>query len=281
MSEQAQIFKYLESISEVIPCPFYWINAGGKFVGINSLCVIATGSLSKEYIIGKTVHELYQNQEIADKLQHDIDKIIKTGEISRLEDEIVDVSTGKARYYMATRAPLRDSANNIIGVVGTSTEITAEKEAEELRIKNKQHELENQLLQLENEKYQIEKKAQEKLIQFVDNISNMIQRFKLDTVNKKLGLTNNSIAKSEKVTLTRREEQVLYFIAMGKSPKEIATILGKFENKIISDATIGGMINKQLYPKLGVASYGQLVDKATSLGLIHFIPDSLKDFFMV
>ncbi|MFN8769358.1 MAG: amino acid adenylation domain-containing protein, partial [Neisseriaceae bacterium] len=132
LSEKQQVFNYLTSIAETVPCLFYWMDLDGRYAGINYMCINAVGAPSKEYIIGKTIYELYQDKEIADTLQHSFDKVITTGEIQQCEDKIIDVSTRKIRYYMATRVPLRNSSGEIVGVVGTSIEITAEKEAEML-----------------------------------------------------------------------------------------------------------------------------------------------------
>ena len=46
------------------------------------------------------------------------------------------------------------------------------------------------------------------------------------------------------------------------------------ENKKIAPATVGAMINKQLYPKFGVFNVGQLIEKANFLNLIPFMPES-------
>ncbi|WP_448937133.1 PAS domain-containing protein, partial [Escherichia coli] len=80
--------------------------------------------------IGKNSYELYNNIEVADVLQKDINQVIETGKTSITEDKIIDVATGKYKYFSATRAPLYDKIGKIIGVIGTSIDITAEKELE-------------------------------------------------------------------------------------------------------------------------------------------------------
>lgn len=130
------IFEYLESIAEFIPASFYWLDLNGRFINLNNRTVTAVGAKTKEEVIGKTVYELYQDQEVAKKLQQDIDKVIKTEQPSLTEDRILDVTTRKFRYFSATRGPLRGKTGQLIGIMGVSIEITAEKEAEQLKIES-------------------------------------------------------------------------------------------------------------------------------------------------
>jgi DNA-binding CsgD family transcriptional regulator len=110
----------------------------------------------------------------------------------------------------------------------------------------------------------------------MDNIVTLIQSHKVNILNDKLGISEqNTFFPSEYVRLSKREEQVLYLLSMGKSPKEIAKILSKLENKSFSPKTVASVINKQLYVKLDVSNYSQLLEKATKLNLIQFMPKSL------
>ena len=70
--------------------------------------------------------------------------------------------------------------------------------------------------------------------------------------------------------LNKREQEILYFISLNKSPKEIASILGVREQKTLAPATIQAIITKQLYVKFGVYSVSNLIEKASFLGLIPF-----------
>lgn len=161
--------------------------------------------------------------------------------------------------------PLINKQGKVIGVLGISLDITAKKEVEQLRI--------------ENENYKTEKKTQEKFLTFIGDISSLIQQYKMDIVNKTMGIkeiSKNSIFNS--IKLTKREEEIIYFLAMGKSPKEISIILTKIYNKTIGTSTINSMINKRLYPKLDVHNISDLIEKATYLKLIPFIPNGLANY---
>lgn len=140
MIEQEQIFKHLDFIAQMVPAPFYWLDLQGRFIGLNNKVLEAVGVTDKKEVLGKSVYELYKNEDVADKLQRDIENVIMTGKSSHLEDKIIDVSTGRFRYYMATRSPIFNDKGDVIAVVGTSIETTAEKEAERLELENKGHE---------------------------------------------------------------------------------------------------------------------------------------------
>lgn len=202
MKKNEPIFEYLESIAELIPVPFYWLDVNAVYLGLNTLSVEGLGALKKEDIIGKDTYGLYKNKEVADKLQTTIDEVLCTGVQSQTEDRNIDM-TGRVRYFSSTRAALRNKKNEIIGIVGTSIEITAEKEKfiaekETERLKHENHKLEaqnklnqiilekeaaeserlrleNQVHKLENEKHKIAAKEQERFKKIVGQVVHDIQ----------------------------------------------------------------------------------------------------------
>ena len=255
----SHIAEYFLDIIDLVDDSVYWKDENGYYLGCNLFGLKKLGFNCQNDIIGKTDYDLF-DKKVADKFKKNDLKVMKENVEVSFEEEIL--LNGKRLFNLSRKKPLYNKNKLIIGTIGITIDITAKKEAHALKI--------------ENSLYQAEKKAQESFIKFIDEMLNMIHKFKFNAVNKKLGLRNKTSQMYSSVKLTKREEQILYFLAIGKSPKEIATILSKFENKTISDATVGGMINKQLYPKLEVASYGQLIDRATNLGLIPFIPKSLS-----
>ncbi|HLX53005.1 MAG TPA: amino acid adenylation domain-containing protein, partial [Aquella sp.] len=193
MKKKEPIFEYLESIAELIPAPFWWSDVEGRIMGLNTLSLQGTGASDKADIVGKTLYEIYKDIHIADKLQNEIQIVIHTGKSTQTEDVTADVITGKLKYYSATRAPLRNKKNEIIGIVGTSIEITAQKEAEKLRHENRKLEAQNKLnqvmlekeaaeaerLRLENELHKLEKdkhKAESERLQ----LENALQKLEND-----------------------------------------------------------------------------------------------------
>ena len=154
------IFTALQTVEPVMPTPFYWMDATGVVLGINDLCLQAIGTTRE--IVGKKPYEFYK-KEIADHILEHNGQVIRTGEIKSQEEWIEDVTTKEKKCFSAIKAPLRDNQGTTIGIIGTSIEITAEKEAERLRIENQAQK--SALDQYEKERLRLENQAQKSAIE--------------------------------------------------------------------------------------------------------------------
>ncbi len=106
---------------------------------------------------------------------------------------------------------------------------------------------------------------------FVDGIQNVLQTYAVDNQSQSSGLdTNYNTLLNNEITLTRKESEVLYYLSLNKSIKDIAAVETILENKSVSASTINAIIDKQLYPKFKVDNVEQLVEKASALNLILF-----------
>ena len=128
------IFSALEIVSSIIPTPLYWHDTTGAVLGLNSHCLKEIGR-TRDEVIGKTPYDLYP-KEIAEHILKHNEQVIKTGEISWQEEQIVDIDTGKIKTYRSTKSPLYNNDGEMIGIIGSSVNITAEKEGERLKIEN-------------------------------------------------------------------------------------------------------------------------------------------------
>ena len=128
------IFSALEIVSSIIPTPLYWHDKAGSVLGVNSHCLKEMGR-TRDEVIGKTPYDLYPT-EIAEHILKHNEHVIKIGEILWQEEQIVDIDTGKIKIYRSTKSPLYNNEGEMIGIIGSSVNITAEKEAERLRIEN-------------------------------------------------------------------------------------------------------------------------------------------------
>ncbi len=100
-----------------------------RFVIANQ-AVAADLGLQPEDLIGKTDFELHQ-RDFALKFYSDEQKVIASGEpFIDTEDMVVDTA-GKDKWFATSKVPLRDSQNNIIGIVGVCRDVTDRKVAEE------------------------------------------------------------------------------------------------------------------------------------------------------
>jgi len=132
MTKKAKILEHLEAIAPVIPSSIYWLDIDNIIIGGNERALQYTGGLSFNDVIGKTLYDLYP-KDIADRIVRHNQEVIRTGKTLSQEESTRDITTGQIKYFSAIKSPLRDDCGNIIGTIGTSIEITAEKEAERLR----------------------------------------------------------------------------------------------------------------------------------------------------
>ncbi|HLX53139.1 MAG TPA: PAS domain-containing protein [Aquella sp.] len=286
MRKSGPIFEYLESIAEMIPAPFYWLDLKGRAVGCNTLDWKVIGVPNQSYLIGKTPHGYYP-KDIAEVLYEDTIKVLQTGKNSQMEDVIVDFTTGKRKYFSAVRSPLRNKNNEIIGVVGTSIEITEEKEAQKsmfnqiraeqeiLKTEVDRFRYESELRRLKCQVLEAEKESQARVTNFVNKMMHEIQTFRIEELHRTTGIRLPINDTGRQIKLTKREQQIIYLLSLNKSPKDIAHIITIIENKPVSNSTINAIINKKLYPKFEVFNIGQLVEKAIMLNQIPFLLDDL------
>jgi PAS domain S-box-containing protein len=124
----------LDNIIANLPGHVYWKDTNFIFRGCNELQAKSAG-YSREEVIGKTDYDMPWKNEAEILRKTDAD-VMTTGEIITRE-EPAKLADGKMGVFLSKKIPLRDKEHNIIGVLGISFDITAEKEAEQLRIKNK------------------------------------------------------------------------------------------------------------------------------------------------
>lgn len=108
----------------------------------------------------------------------------------------------------------------------------------------------------------------------LDGIQNVIQSYTIGTLKYKSPLNSEFNTLSDEIVLSKRESEILYYLSLNKSIKDIAAIETILDNKPVSASTINAIIDKQLYPKFGVDNIEKLVEKANALKLILFQLDS-------
>ncbi|HEX4045759.1 MAG TPA: PAS domain-containing sensor histidine kinase, partial [Gammaproteobacteria bacterium] len=155
-----KILEDLAKIASIIPAPIYWEDVDSVILGANEYVLEATGLKALNDYVGKTLYELYP-KEMADHIKQHNEEVMRTGKVLSQEETITD-TTGQIKHYAAVKAPLRDDTGTIIGVVGTSIEITAQKEIE--RVKREQ-EVERLRLEKEAEHLKMESEVHKKLTQ--------------------------------------------------------------------------------------------------------------------
>src|SRR5262249_36907300 len=122
----------LQNILANLPEYIYWTDQKGTLLGCNGGVLNYLGVESIDEIIGKTALEIGKllkwQQGIAEALQKNNEEVIYTG-IPKITEEIIFSTQGEKTVFLSHKAPLRNNKGKIIGMVGTSMNISALKES--------------------------------------------------------------------------------------------------------------------------------------------------------
>ncbi len=122
----------LKLVLDNIPQLIFWKDCDSRFLGCNQAWAKAAGLDRPEEVIGKTDFEICDDPARAIAyMEHDRCVI----ETNTPELHHIDYRTDKGLWYETNKIPIHDEIGNVIGVLGTSENITYRKQAEEsLRI---------------------------------------------------------------------------------------------------------------------------------------------------
>lgn len=89
------------------------------------------GKSSVEEILGKTDHDILQNQELANRYTTDDQKLLRSGKNLLNYVEPLNDKNGEARYSSTSKYILTDSSQNPVAILGISKDITKEFQAQQ------------------------------------------------------------------------------------------------------------------------------------------------------
>ncbi len=119
----------LRLIIDTIPDSIYVKDRDSKFILANEAAFQKIPQINSESeLIGKTDADLYPK--IGDRLHQQEQHIIETGEEQLNQSEIYYNSDGTVTHLLVTKLPLRDSKNNITGIIGVNHNISELRQAE-------------------------------------------------------------------------------------------------------------------------------------------------------
>lgn len=137
------IFSYLENIIAVVPGHVYWFDKNNVHLGCNDEMARVAGLVSRYDVVGKTNNDLPW-KDSAQKLHKINEHVIATGEPCVVEEGGI-IANGEYRTFLTKKSPLRNQANEIIGIVGVSLDITERKRQEDLERNRKEYVVEEKL----------------------------------------------------------------------------------------------------------------------------------------
>lgn len=119
----------LRVLIDTVPDCIYVKDIESRFVICNTAVERKLGIEKPEQIIGKTDFDFY-TPELAAKYHNDDKIVMESGQpLFNHEEPTVD-SAGNPKWTLTTKIPLRDSQGQLIGLVGTGSDITERKQME-------------------------------------------------------------------------------------------------------------------------------------------------------
>ncbi|MBA3535150.1 MAG: response regulator [Tatlockia sp.] len=118
----------LKKIIDNSPEHIYWLDKENRFLGCNAKQANDFGLPNSNELIGIHV-SAFQTKENAKTIIENNNRIIREGISLSTEESFLD-QQGEIRYYLSKKVPLRNNSNEIMGIVGISVDITAQKKLE-------------------------------------------------------------------------------------------------------------------------------------------------------
>jgi PAS domain S-box-containing protein len=119
----------LRKVLDNIPTKVFWKDKNSKFLGLNATSLKELNVDHESMVIGKTDFDLHHIKD-AEKYRADELAVMKSGEpkLNYIESQI---RNGKEHSYISSKLPFFDANNKVIGIIGTSEDITERIENED------------------------------------------------------------------------------------------------------------------------------------------------------
>lgn len=131
----------LRTLIDNLPDYIYVKDTKSRFLINNKADLRLMNSASEADIVGKTAIEIF-GPEIGRPFHESDQVVFSTGEPVVDHEEMTVNADGKRKYLLTTKVPLKDTLNNVIGLVGISRDVTRQKEIE-LDLRNTNYFLES------------------------------------------------------------------------------------------------------------------------------------------
>jgi len=132
-------FKFLKDIIQQSPGHIYWLNTDNIYLGCNERHARNAGLTNADEIFGKTNDDLSWKDQ-AKALNDMNNKVMQDKQIFQAEEFIITAGKPEGGIYFSEKKPLFDENGEVIGLMGTSLEITEKKQQEIALVQAKQNE---------------------------------------------------------------------------------------------------------------------------------------------
>ncbi|MBM9514015.1 PAS domain-containing hybrid sensor histidine kinase/response regulator [Desulfogranum marinum] len=119
-------YKFLELIVDTIPVRLFWKDKKLNYLGCNRLFAQDAGCRDPEELVGANDYDMGWTVN-ADQYRKDDLEVIKSGKSKLNYEEPQTTPEGKQIWLSASKVPLRDAKDNIIGLLGVYEDVTQRK----------------------------------------------------------------------------------------------------------------------------------------------------------
>jgi two-component system, cell cycle sensor histidine kinase and response regulator CckA len=123
--ERALLRTFIDTLPDVV----FTKDTQGRFVLVNPATLAVFRLQHDSEMIGKTVHDFYVPA-LAERLHRD-DMAVIAGQVLANQEVNTRSFEGHDRWYLTLKAPIRDSAGAITGLIGISRDVTERRKLEE------------------------------------------------------------------------------------------------------------------------------------------------------
>jgi PAS domain S-box-containing protein len=125
--EEAQAF--LKTVLDTSPLPLFWKDRNSSFLGYNQRFIEFLNLAHPDQLLGKTDYDIVPS-EYAELYRADDRWVMETGASKLGIEETIVLGDGEEIWLEISKAPLRNSKQNIIGIVGVLQDITQRKKSQ-------------------------------------------------------------------------------------------------------------------------------------------------------
>ncbi len=122
------ICEHFDHILSKLPGSVYWKGSDGAYLGGNDNLAYLVGLSSRSELYGKTdeffAKSLGWNEQVVNSFREDNKKVMNGCSIINREEPMFRDANNKMIHQLTTRVPLINKKGNIVGVLGTSIDIT-------------------------------------------------------------------------------------------------------------------------------------------------------------
>ncbi|MBO9490647.1 EAL domain-containing protein [Endozoicomonas sp. G2_1] len=131
-NKQLSAEQLLRIVLDTIPLRVFWKDTDLNYLGANQKLIDDIGFDRIEDLIGQSDYAIYSSPEEADPKRADDRKVITSGEAKLNIEEPLPIAGKKDKWLRTNKVPMRTPAGEIIGILGTYQDITAEVEYRQL-----------------------------------------------------------------------------------------------------------------------------------------------------